>query len=168
MILNKSKSNRKDRGFTIVELLVVIVVIGILAAITIVAYTGFTARAKGSQTQANANSVQQVIAAYVGDQAGTPNFGGNGAFPANAGLAGALTAYPNTKLPAGVTVTAPPIANHPDSSDVDGATGIGTIWYLAKGTTGACLVYYNPGTSSVGTLFMGDAKTYTIATPACT
>ena len=30
----------KQRGFTIVELLIVIVVIGILAAITIVAYNG--------------------------------------------------------------------------------------------------------------------------------
>jgi len=33
------------RGFTIVELLVVIVVIGILAAITVVAYTGVTQKA---------------------------------------------------------------------------------------------------------------------------
>jgi prepilin-type N-terminal cleavage/methylation domain-containing protein len=33
-------------GFTIVELLVVIVVIGILAAITIVSYIGITQRAK--------------------------------------------------------------------------------------------------------------------------
>jgi prepilin-type N-terminal cleavage/methylation domain-containing protein len=33
-------SKQKQRGFTIVELLIVIVVIGILAAITIVAYNG--------------------------------------------------------------------------------------------------------------------------------
>lgn len=37
-----------SRGFTIVELLIVIVVIGILAAITIVAYSGIQERAQGA------------------------------------------------------------------------------------------------------------------------
>lgn len=44
-----SQLNRKQRrGFTIVELLIVVVVIAILAAITIVAYNGITANAKES------------------------------------------------------------------------------------------------------------------------
>jgi prepilin-type N-terminal cleavage/methylation domain-containing protein len=38
--------NRVNQGFTIVELLIVIVVVGILAAITIVAYNGITMRAQ--------------------------------------------------------------------------------------------------------------------------
>jgi prepilin-type N-terminal cleavage/methylation domain-containing protein len=40
--------NRKQYGFTIVELLIVIVVIGILAAISVVAYNGVQTRAKAS------------------------------------------------------------------------------------------------------------------------
>ena len=43
--MKKTKS-----GFTIVELLIVIVVIGILAAITIVAYNGIQTRAKNAKT----------------------------------------------------------------------------------------------------------------------
>ena len=43
-------SMRKNVGFTIVELLIVIVVIGILAAITIVAYNGIQDRAKSSNS----------------------------------------------------------------------------------------------------------------------
>ena len=43
--MHKTKS-----GFTIVELLIVIVVIGILAAITIVAYNGIQTRAKNTKT----------------------------------------------------------------------------------------------------------------------
>lgn len=45
------------RGFTIVELLIVIVIIGILAAIVIVAYNGVTNRAKSSSGQAAANGI---------------------------------------------------------------------------------------------------------------
>lgn len=40
--------SKRQNGFTIVELLIVIVVIGILAAITIVAYTGIQDRAKNA------------------------------------------------------------------------------------------------------------------------
>lgn len=47
-----------QRGFTIVELLIVIVIIGILAAITVVAYNGI-------QNRANNTKTQQAVAAYV-------------------------------------------------------------------------------------------------------
>jgi prepilin-type N-terminal cleavage/methylation domain-containing protein len=47
----------KSRGFTIVELLIVIVVIAILAAITIVAYNGIQNRAKTSAGQSAANTI---------------------------------------------------------------------------------------------------------------
>jgi len=49
--------NSQKRGFTIVELLIVIVVIGILAAITIVSYSGITARANTTSAQSNAQTV---------------------------------------------------------------------------------------------------------------
>lgn len=54
----------KQRGFTIVELLIVIVVIGILAAITIVAFNGVQARAADAQKAMIASTVQKSLENY--------------------------------------------------------------------------------------------------------
>lgn len=62
MTLNNIKT--KNRGFTIVELLIVIVIIAILAAITIVAYVGIQNRAKTSAAQALANNISKKAEAY--------------------------------------------------------------------------------------------------------
>lgn len=54
-------AKQKQPGFTIVELSIVIVVIGILAAITIVAYSGISQRAKVASMQSDlANATQQL------------------------------------------------------------------------------------------------------------
>lgn len=51
----------KQTGFTIVELLIVIVVIGILAAITIVAFNGVQDRAKASRANSDLSSLAKAI-----------------------------------------------------------------------------------------------------------
>lgn len=57
---------RKQTGFTIVELLIVIVVIAILAAITIVAYNGIQNRAKASAVQSDiSQAVKQLETAKI-------------------------------------------------------------------------------------------------------
>lgn len=61
-MLNNIKT--KQRGFTIVELLIVIVVIAILAAITIVAYNGIQNRGKASSAASLANVVVKKLEAY--------------------------------------------------------------------------------------------------------
>lgn len=59
----KNKHNQK--GFTIVELLIVVVVIAILAAITIVAYNGIQNRAKDSALQSKASQIGKKALAYA-------------------------------------------------------------------------------------------------------
>lgn len=53
--------NRKEKGFTIVELLIVVVIIGILAAIVIVAYNGVTARANDSHRVSDVDTVKKFL-----------------------------------------------------------------------------------------------------------
>ncbi len=61
-----------QNGFTIVELLVVIVVIGILAAITIVSYNGVTNRANTVSGQTTANNVLKKADLYSIDNTTYP------------------------------------------------------------------------------------------------
>jgi prepilin-type N-terminal cleavage/methylation domain-containing protein len=54
-------ANSKNRGFTIVELLIVIVVIAILAAITVVAYNGIQQRAANSKRDAELTTYMKAM-----------------------------------------------------------------------------------------------------------
>lgn len=54
----------RNKGFTIVELLIVIVVIGILAAIVIVAYSGVQNRANDVSVQADLQNIAKAIRSY--------------------------------------------------------------------------------------------------------
>ncbi len=62
-------------GFTIVELLVVIVVIAILASITIVTFSGIQDRAKTSAAQTAASNAIKKIEIYLADDGRYPSHG---------------------------------------------------------------------------------------------
>jgi len=69
---------RNRNGFTIVELLIVIVVIAILAAITIVAYNGIQARAKLTQQVAELDRIGKAIQLWSADTGQTLGTSGAG------------------------------------------------------------------------------------------
>lgn len=66
---------QNQNGFTIVELLIVIVVIGILAAITVVAYNGMQFRAKTTQSNADMAALKKSMLSYKAIQGELPPIG---------------------------------------------------------------------------------------------
>lgn len=71
----------KQRGFTIVELLVVIVIIGILAALIINAFNGMQAKARDTQRITDLKNVQKAVETYYADHGSYPlSANGSGAW----------------------------------------------------------------------------------------
>ena len=66
---------RIQQGFTLIELMIVVAIIGILAAVALPAYQDYTVRSKVTEGLAQANGAKTVV---------TEQFGANGGFPAGA------------------------------------------------------------------------------------
>ncbi len=63
---------RKQQGFTIVELLIVIVVIGILAALVIVTFTGVQQKARNTERQTDIKAIHGQLEAYNAQKGNYP------------------------------------------------------------------------------------------------
>ena len=70
--VHRLHSRKAQAGFTIVELLIVIVVIAILAAISVVAYSGVQSRARDSKRASDIATIERAIRAYEVANDGLP------------------------------------------------------------------------------------------------
>jgi prepilin-type N-terminal cleavage/methylation domain-containing protein len=64
---------RKQSGFTIVELLIVIVVIGILAAIVITTFTGVQKKGRDADRKSDINAIYSQVEVYFAENAKYPS-----------------------------------------------------------------------------------------------
>ena len=88
-----NKMERKQKGFTIVELLIVIVVIAILAAISVVAYTGIQNRASDSAVQSDVRNLAMKVMEYHAINGEYPHGGSAAVFPGGITLALSKQSY---------------------------------------------------------------------------
>jgi prepilin-type N-terminal cleavage/methylation domain-containing protein len=145
------------KGFTIVELLIVIVVIGILAAITIVAYNGVTARANNSQQLTALTNYVKIISSYavlnngfpsgsntymcLGAPSGTPNCGSTNTGVNACGYGAAPTdSVINTKLQ---TVSGSLPFYGSLTATCANSTARGIIYYYASSTYATLIFWVN-------------------------
>lgn len=85
-------AENKQGGFTIVELLIVVVVIAILAAVTIVSYTGIQNRARNNQMVAAVRTYYTALKNYQSE---------TGDFPTSYGCLGLSSLYSGTSCYSG-------------------------------------------------------------------
>lgn len=147
MNLQQIKKINAQKGFTIVELLIVIVVIGILAAIVIVAYNGVQNSARDSNNKTDAVSLAKVAEAINADKGWYPGGTGDAAVTSTATLLTSFGQSSTAKLPSGVTVTyLASSGTAPTESAAETAANASPHSYTVKvcgGTNG--LVIYYPG-----------------------
>lgn len=121
---------KQQKGFTIIELLIVIVVIGILAALVLNAFGNIQERARDTERRSDINSIHTQLELYFAD---------NGDYPNSTTKAGLEIAMPDLNTDALVDPTGDDIntggANNYDYAPVPAGCGAGACTGYTLGTT---------------------------------
>ncbi|MBI4668378.1 MAG: type II secretion system protein [Elusimicrobia bacterium] len=87
----------KERGFTLIELMIVVAIIGILAAIAIPKFADLVKKAQEGKTKGNLTAVRSALSIYYGDSDGQSPVDALGSLTANQKY---LKAMPEILVPA--------------------------------------------------------------------
>jgi general secretion pathway protein G len=126
--------NRVRKAFTLVEILIVVVILGILAAIVVPQFTNATQDAQGGNIQTQLDTLQNQMELYKARNNAYPDIVTDWSQLVTGGY---LKAAPKNPVNGSSTVTA----------GAAGAAGFGWHWDAATGTLGAC--YFDEATSKV-------------------
>jgi type IV pilus assembly protein PilA len=148
---------KKQQGFTLIELMIVVAIIGILAAIAIPAYQDYTIRAQVSEGLNLAGGAKAAVSEYTMDRGNFPSEGLNLAGGAKAAVAEFTMdsgAFPTGNTTAGIS---------PLSTDINGKYTT-SVAVTGTATTGVITVVY--GGTDAHALLTGNSLTLTATTNA--
>lgn len=122
------KMQNVQKGFTLIELMIVIAIVGILAAIALPAYQDYTVRAKMSEPLATLAEAKTTIAEY---------YSANGYLPLNASVAG-INSNPDKEIVASIlynSTSGPLLTARVTSATIPGGGSGTALEFLLSGTT---------------------------------
>ena len=67
----KKHAHKKEMGFTLIELMIVVAIIGILAALALPKFASLLEKSREAATKGNQNALRGAISIYYGDNEGT-------------------------------------------------------------------------------------------------
>lgn len=145
IVLYMTRLYTRATGFTIVELMIVIVIIGILATIIGLNYQNTTLTGRTTQAKSNAYAVQKVAEAFYADKNRAP------------GSLSDFSYNPLAKVPQGVTI----LSGNTPLSPTNGQSAV-EYTYLGSpdAATGGRVRYwdFNKGNITDMPLYVGDAS----------
>lgn len=145
---------KPQAGFTIVELLIVIVIIGILAAITIVAYNGIQNRANDTAIQNDLNNFAKKIQLGAAD---TGEFPVAGATRSGGTSTGNSTLFTGFTFPASRAAYMTTVNNLYYCTGIETASGQKIFRVLARSKSGNSFIHSsNGGMQNLGNVGISD------------
>ncbi|MGK4474544.1 type IVa pilus major pilin TapA [Aeromonas molluscorum] len=132
---------RKQTGFTLIELMIVVAIVAILAAIALPAYQTYTKKAKFSEVVAATGGVKTAIEVCyqtTGDIS-LCDANGSGGIPSAAGASGYVKSVEVDDTPADVSITA------------TGADPFDDVTYILTGTASGGQILWTPNSSATCT-----------------
>ena len=161
------QKHSKQSGFTIVELLIVIVVIAILAAITIVAYNGIQQRAKTSSAASAADNLDKKAEAYNAINSQYPNTADVLTCQGTSGACGTQNSVATTTSSDWYS-TPSSTATQSTVLPTTAPANPNMLWYFPSGTVGGCIYYWDYSQGKVVPDTVGAPTTACATTPAAT
>src|SRR5580658_6711603 len=142
-----------QKGFTLIELMIVVAIIGILAAIAIPAYQDYTVRAQVTEGMNLASPVETGIAEY---------FANTGSFPTAMSSVG-ISSTPSGKYVSGVTITSGAIVvtygNQANSNVASQTLGLTPYTDPNNDIIWVCGNHTEPNSATIGTNVVTGATT---------